>query len=210
MNIQLQNQLENNLRKIIYENDLTEFQALANKIALELDVNSMDCAAALLCLLQEHFKPSHEEQRDKVKQTQACAPRDLRMLWYRLEVGRKHRVTVDGLKRLLVEESGVESCLIGRIDFRDKHTLIQLPSGMPQELLQHLKTVTINQQTLDIKRLKNRPNRKSRAARNKGRKPGNVGGLQNNTLGRGENNQQKSRTEGSRDKGVATHFLAKS
>ncbi len=209
MNIQLQNQLENKLRIIIKDNDLTEFKVLANKIALELDVNSVDCAAALLCLLQDHFKSLHEEQRDNVKQIQASAPRDLRMLWYRLEVGRKHQVTVDALKRLLVDESGVESCLIGRIDFRDKHTLIQLPSGMPQELLQHLKAVTINQQKLDIKRLKNRANRKSRTVRNKGRKPGNVGGLQNNTSGRGKNNQQKPHAEGSRDKGVTPHFLAK-
>lgn len=204
----MQKQLENQLRKIINEKDLTEFQASINKIALELDVDSMGCAAALLCLLQEHFKLPHEEKIQTVKQVHASEILGLQMLWYRLEVGREHRVTVDDLKRLLVEESGVENRLIRRIDIRDRHTLIQLPSGMPQELLQHLKTVVINQQKLDIKRLKKRPKRKSRAIRNKEKRSGVAGRMENKTMIRSDNNQKKTQTNESRDKRVASHFLS--
>lgn len=208
MDTQLQKQLENQLRKIINEKDLTEFQASINKIALELDADSMDCAAALLCLLQKHFKLPHEKKIQRVKQVHASEILGLQMLWYRLEVGREHRVTVDGLKRLLVEESGVENRLIRRIDIRDRHTLIQLPGGMPQELLQHLKTVVINQQKLDIKRLKKRPKRKSRAIRNKEKRSGIAGHMENKTMTQSDNNQKKTQTNESRDKRVTSHFLS--
>ncbi len=207
----LQKQLESKLRKIINEKDLSDYQTSINIIASELDVNSVDCAAALLYLLQENFKSSHDQKKFKVQQTQASALQDLRMLWYRLEVGREHQVNVDMLKQLLVEESGVDLRLIARVDIRDKYTLIQIPNGMPQELLQHLKKVAINQQQLGIKRLKNRPNRKSRNIKNKAKRSGNTGHLDNKSTGSGDKIQKQHQTEESAsDKRVAAHFLAKS
>ena len=39
---------------------------------------------------------------------------------------------------------------------KDFYTLIELPDEMPQDIFQHLKSVEINQQKLDIKRIKKR------------------------------------------------------
>jgi hypothetical protein len=182
VDIQSQKQLKGKLRKIINEKNLTEYQTAINKIALELGINPLDCAAPLLYLLQEKLQIPHNQKKINTEQAQACALLDLRMLWYRLEVGRRHQVNIEMLKLLLVEESGVEMSLIGRIDIRDKHTLIQMPNGMPQELLQHLKKVAINQQILDIKRLKNSPKRKPRSGRNKPKKTG-TSDLNNKKIG---------------------------
>jgi len=204
--IQSQNGLENKLLKIIKEKDLTEYQITITKMAAKAGINSLDCAAALLYLRQENFKKSYDEKKFKAEQARACTLVDIRMLWYRLEVGQEHRVNVESLKQLLVEESGVENRLIGRVDIFEKHTLIQIPNGMPQELLQHLQSVTFNQQKLGIKRLKNRGNRKSRKIRNNGKKSGY---LDKKSVERSDKNQ--TLIEGSSsDKGVAAHFFAKS
>lgn len=207
-NVQSQNGLENKLLKIIREKDLSQYQTTIKKMAAKAEIDSLDYAAALLYLRQENAKISYDNKTFKSEQARACALVNLRMLWYRLEVGQEHQLTVEGLKQLLVEESGVENRLIGRVDIFEKHTLIQIPNGIPQELLQHLQTVTFNQQKLAIKRLKNRANRRSRKIRNKGKRSGY---LDNKSVERSDENQKQTQIEGSAsDKGVAAHFFAKS
>jgi hypothetical protein len=80
----------------------------------------------------------------------------IKMLRYRLDVGTKHQITVEQLKKLLVEESGVDSNNINNINIRAEYTIIELPDEMPMDIFQHLKSVEINQQQLAIRRLKNR------------------------------------------------------
>ena len=67
-----------------------------------------------------------------------------------------HQVTVELLKQLLIEESGVDKRNINNVNIQDNYTLIDLPDEMPLDIFQHLKTVEINQQKLDIRRIKNR------------------------------------------------------
>ncbi|WP_394753515.1 DbpA RNA binding domain-containing protein [Crenothrix sp.] len=80
----------------------------------------------------------------------------IKMLRYRLDIGKKHQLTVKDLKKVLVEESGVDINNINNVMIHGQYTLIELPDEMPQDIFQHLKTVEINQQKLNIKRLKSR------------------------------------------------------
>ena len=84
------------------------------------------------------------------------------MVRYRLEVGIKHGITLEKLKKTLVEESGVDKNNINNVDIKNFYTLMELPDEMPQDIFQHLKSVEINQQKLDIKRIKNRNHPKRR------------------------------------------------
>ncbi len=160
--IQFQKLLEDRIRKVVKSKDLTEYIVLQKHISSKLDIDPIVAAAALNLLLQEQFYKAEEEKKFKIERNQACALQNIRMFWYRMEIGKQHRITVEMLKQVLVEESGVERRQIGRIDIRDDYTLVQLPNGMPTELLQHLKTVTINQRQLGIQRLKKRPGKKHR------------------------------------------------
>ena len=45
----------------------------------------------------------------------------------------------------------LESRFIGRIDIRDDYTLVDLPEGMPPELLQHMQTVRVASKPLRMK-----------------------------------------------------------
>ena len=52
----------------------------------------------------------------------------------------------------VANEIGLESRYIGRIQLYDKHSTVDLPRGMPRQVLQHLQKVRIFQQPLAIQR----------------------------------------------------------
>ncbi len=82
------------------------------------------------------------------------------MVRYRLDVGRKHQVTLEELKKVLIEESGVDKNNINNVNIQGDYTLIDLPDAMPPDIFLHLKSVEINQRKLDIRRVKARNNKK--------------------------------------------------
>ena len=210
LNSEFQSKLQDELGKIVKEQDLTEHQQLINKLAEQLKVDPLTYTAALISYIYESqnstiSKSTINRQEKQPKPVSS----EMRMLWYRLEVGLKHQVAVTMLKRIMVDESGVEERLIGRVNIYDNYTLIQLPNGMPSELLRHLKTVTFNSHQLNIKRLKNRPNRKSKSGKYK---PKNKSfSKKNGDLVNSENtsNLSSDASLGS-DKRVASHLFAKS
>ncbi|MGZ4977253.1 MAG: DbpA RNA binding domain-containing protein [Methylobacter sp.] len=80
----------------------------------------------------------------------------IKMIRYRLDVGSKHKVTSEELKKILIEESGVDKNNINNINIQGEYTLVELPDEMPQDIFLHLKSVEIKQRKLDIKRVKAR------------------------------------------------------
>jgi hypothetical protein len=113
----------------------------------------------------------------KPAETVAAQP-GIKMVRYRLDVGHKHQVTLEQLKRVLIEESGVDKNNINDINIQGDYTLIELPDTMPPDIFLHLKSVEINQHKLDIRRVKARNNKKRgnnnfRRGRQRNAQPGN-------------------------------------
>ena len=79
----------------------------------------------------------------------------IKMVRYRLDVGCKHQITLEELKKVLIDESGVDNNCIN-INIQGDYTLVELPDEMPQDIFMHLKSVEIKQHKLDIKRVKAR------------------------------------------------------
>ena len=71
---------------------------------------------------------------------------------YRVEVGEAHGVRPANLVGAIANEAGLDSRYIGRIDIREDHSLVDLPQGMPRELLQHLKKVWVSGRMLRMRR----------------------------------------------------------
>jgi ATP-dependent RNA helicase DeaD len=65
-------------------------------------------------------------------------------------VGHNHAVTPSNIVGAIANEAGLDSKLIGRIDIFDDHSVLDLPEGMPPEILDHLKTVWVAGQQLRI------------------------------------------------------------
>jgi hypothetical protein len=156
--------LKNRLQQILNSENLEPYRALLSVIAAELDADILDCAAALVYLNQPEAArlpaASREEQKAAIRVLPPLNLPPIKMVRYRLDVGRIHQVTAEEIKRVLVEESGVDKNNINRVDIHGLYTIIELPAGMPPDIFQHLKTVEINQQKLNIARIKARSGKK--------------------------------------------------
>jgi ATP-dependent RNA helicase DeaD len=71
---------------------------------------------------------------------------------FRIEVGHAHGVQPGNIVGAIANEADLESKYIGRIDIRDDYSLVDLPEGMPRELMEHLKKVRISGLPLRIQR----------------------------------------------------------
>ncbi len=76
---------------------------------------------------------------------------------YRIEVGHQHGVKPSNIVGAIANEAGLDSQFIGRISIRDDHSLIDLPEGMPKEVLHHLQKVWVSGQALRIHREGDKP-----------------------------------------------------
>lgn len=151
--------LKERLQKILLQEDWLRYKTQVKHLAATFNVEILDCAAALACLA------ASERSAISPMRKPLAAP-ELKMVRYRVELGRKHQITEDGLKKLFIEESGVEKRLIGKVEIFHDHTLIQLPDGMPGEIYQHLKSVVLNRHPLRIKRLDGSPREFAKSGKN--------------------------------------------
>jgi ATP-dependent RNA helicase DeaD len=77
---------------------------------------------------------------------------DVGMETFRIEVGHSHGVQPGNIVGAIANEADLESKYIGRIDIRDDYSLVDLPEGMPRELMEHLKKVRIAGRPLRMQR----------------------------------------------------------
>jgi ATP-dependent RNA helicase DeaD len=77
---------------------------------------------------------------------------DVGMETFRIEVGYVHGVQPGNIVGAIANEADLESRYIGRIDIRDDYSLVDLPEGMPRELLEHLKKVRVAGQSIRMRR----------------------------------------------------------
>jgi len=156
--------LKNRLQQILNSENLDTQRELISTIAAELEIDSLTCAAALACLTQTTKNtpaPASlgNKQTDHPLPTKNT-PMGIKMVRYRLDVGSKHHITLEQLKKVLIEESGVDKNNINNVNIQNLYTLIELPDEMPPDIFQHLKSVEVNQHKLDIRRVKARNNKK--------------------------------------------------
>ena len=146
--------LEKKLKHIIAKEDLTANKALIEVSARYLKLDYLDLAAALLFMTEPKPKLSDtENDRLIIEKQKAHELLHAQMVRYRIEVGRIHKVTVNLIKDVLVEEAGVERKKIGYVDIFEHYTVLSLPPGMPIEILQIFKEVEVSEKRLDIKRI---------------------------------------------------------
>jgi ATP-dependent RNA helicase DeaD len=167
------------MRKTLSGEELDFFYRLISNIAREQELEPMDIAAALAFQLQQDRPLEVEElppppRRAGPPDRQSRGPRDggdqrrrfradqdgegrpprgrssEGLERYRIEVGHAHAVTPREIVGAIANEAGLEGRYIGRIDIQDDHSIVELPSGMPKEIFQHLKRVYVRGQALRI------------------------------------------------------------
>ncbi|MBI1891362.1 MAG: DEAD/DEAH box helicase [Burkholderiales bacterium] len=84
------------------------------------------------------------------KKARAANAKGIGMQAYRIEIGHAHGVKPANIVGAIANEAGLDAKYIGRIDIFDDHSVLDLPDGMPNEIFEQLKTVTVAGQPLRI------------------------------------------------------------
>ncbi|WP_341326468.1 DbpA RNA binding domain-containing protein [Methylotuvimicrobium sp. KM2] len=149
------------LRRVIETQALHDERQMLQQILDELNLGLLDCAAALLHLqqLEGGMRMMSETNvlDSSISDIVSVMPK---MVRYRLSVGHKHGASKELIKDVLVDESGVERKMIRLVDMRNEFTIVELPEGMPEDIFHHLKTIEIQRQKLDIKKINANSNKK--------------------------------------------------
>ncbi|WP_207062000.1 DEAD/DEAH box helicase [Motiliproteus sp. SC1-56] len=155
------------------------YRDLSHQLAEELKLEPQDLAAALLYLAQQDKplqlppeaaapekpkKPSKKERKDNGSDS------DVPWESYRLEVGRSDGVQVKHIVGAIANEADLDSRYIGRIKLHQNFSTVDLPEGMPPELLKHLQGVRICGKPTKLKRDKGAGGEYDEAPRRKPKK----------------------------------------
>lgn len=161
--------------------DLEFMKNAVAELCTQLEVDTDLLAAALLQQVQQErplqLPPIQERQRDsrdernsrdggdrpRRERSNRPAPGnfgqaeglkdnpDVKMNRYVIEVGRENGVGVGNIVGAIANEANIDSRYIGQIQLYDQVTTVDLPDGMPKEVLAHLKKVRVCGRPLNIR-----------------------------------------------------------
>lgn len=104
--------------------------------------------------VREHGdRPQRSERSERpVRAERERRPRESEpgMQNYRIEVGHDHGVKPGNIVGAIANEANIDSKKIGRIEIYDGFSILDLPSDLPKDVMQHLKTVWVAGQQLKI------------------------------------------------------------
>jgi ATP-dependent RNA helicase DeaD len=88
-----------------------------------------------------------------------------RLETFRIEVGHAQGVQPGNIVGAIANEAGLDGRHIGHIDIRDDHSFVDLPVGMPNEILKTLQATKVRGVELRISRVDSQPDRSTRPPR---------------------------------------------
>ena len=164
-------QFKASIDKALEQSDLSIYSDLVEEFVKEREVAPEKVAAALAFMAQqdrpltmpENSKPERRDSRDttagfndeerprrKERKQEEFSGEAIAMERFRIEVGHEHQVKPGDIVGAIANEADLSSAYIGRISLFDDHSTVDLPAGMPAEMLQLLKKVRVRSQPLNI------------------------------------------------------------
>lgn len=169
------------ITEILEGGDLDLFTTMIEEYTAEHDVTAVQVAAALAQMAQGEGpfllsnKPlppvskdwGKDDGRDRGSRkdrfsrerggTRRQVDREEGMTRYRLEVGHRNKVMPGNIVGAIANEANIDSKVMGRIQIFDDFSLIDLPDGLPNETINHLKGVWVAGKQLKMSEDRGRP-----------------------------------------------------
>ncbi|NHZ85652.1 MAG: ATP-dependent helicase, partial [Planctomycetia bacterium] len=163
--------------------DIEQYAQIIDQYRIETNVPSLEIAAALAKLLQGdnplllnlkqemtleksiREKPDrrgHHRDRGEKQRKQLSQP-GTGMESYKILVGYSHGVKPGNIVGAISNEAELDSKYIGRIEILEEFSVVDLPEGMPQDVLNLLKKVVVSGQRLNISKFKREGSGKHRS-----------------------------------------------
>ena len=108
---------------------------------------------------QREFGERSAPDLDRPREPRVRGEPEVGMETFRIEVGHEHGVKPGNIVGAVANEIDLDSKFIGRIDIREDHTYLDLPEGMPDDVMEHLKRVRVAGHPMRISRVDGVPPR---------------------------------------------------
>ncbi len=168
-----------NITDTLAAEELSFFSQLVEQYQQEHNVSAAEIAAALAKLVQgdtpllmqppkkikdredrpeREDRPSRDrsdrgDRGDRERKPRRSFSNDIEMEVFRIEVGHTHGVKPGNIVGAIANETGIDGDHIARIKILDDYSTVELPAGMPKELIQELKKVRVVGQLLNISKM---------------------------------------------------------
>ncbi len=167
-----------NITDTLAAEELSFFTQLIEQYQQEHNVSALEIAAALAKLVQgdtpllmqnlpkksyesREDRPQREDrqhredrpQRDRKPKRAFGSGGNVEMEIFRIEVGHNHGVKPGNIVGAIANETGIDGDHIARIRIEDEYSTVELPAGMPKELIEELKKIRVAGQQLNISRM---------------------------------------------------------
>ena len=183
VNLKRIDQFKSIISETMENEDLTFFSGLIESYLAETSADLSNVAAALAFMAQSDrpIAPSparkereFESKEKPVRHEPTLAPEDVAMETFRMAVGKQQGITKGDIVGAIANEAGIENRYIGKIRIFDDYSIIDLPDGMPNDLLAHLRKVRVRQHPMMLERATRAGDDKpKRSPKNRGpKKPG--------------------------------------
>ena len=159
-----QQQLLTTIRATLEQENHQPVEQLLQKWLQESDLSAEQIALALL--KQQHKqrplflkedrivreRPERGERTDRAdrgdRKKAWAGPNDADFDTYKIQVGREHGARPGDIVGAIANEASMDSRFIGQIQLFDQHSLVQLPKGLPGEVVKVLKKARVRQQPI--------------------------------------------------------------
>jgi len=175
-------QFKNSVFEHVEKDTLDYFKATITSWIDETDADIIDVAAALALMAQQdkplqlpkdpEFKPRKRDRdgdNDRGRGRESGGDRgrgrgegggrrrelDYDAKTYRLDVGRRDNVEPGSIVGAIANEGGIEGRFINNISIKDNFTLVDLPNGMPADILNHLQKTRVKGRPLNMREWSN-------------------------------------------------------
>ena len=171
-----------NITDTLASEELSFFSQLLEQYQQEHNVSALEIASALAKIVQgdtplllQNLPKRSSESRDRDdrsgREDRPRRDRDERpdrerkpkrsfgsgaaieMETFRIEVGHNHGVKPGNIVGAIANETGIDGDHIARIRIQESYSTVELPAGMPKELIEELKKIRVAGQQLNISKL---------------------------------------------------------
>jgi ATP-dependent RNA helicase DeaD len=164
--------------------ELGLFYQIIDQYRQEHNVPALEIAAALakivqgetpLLLTKQPKKTTYEyeekprKKKDFSKHGKVVIKPDVGMERYRIEVGKMHKTKPGNIVGAIANEAGIDSELIGKINIYNNYSTVDLPGGMPKNILQILKNIWVSGKKINISKVTDSVEQKVRKKRRGGK-----------------------------------------
>ena len=171
-----------NITDTLASEELSFFSQLLEQYQQEHNVSALEIASALAKIVQgdtplllQNLPKRSSESRDRDdrpnREDRPRRDRDdrpdrerkpkrsfgsgaaIEMETFRIEVGHNHGVKPGNIVGAIANETGIDGDHIARIRIQESYSTVELPAGMPKELIEELKKIRVAGQQLNISKL---------------------------------------------------------